>query len=325
MPLARLGRGGRRARRPDVVLDLSDEPVLGPAERFALASRALALGVPYEGADFRFDPPVARAGRRPDARGDRHRQARREDRGHRARRPAPRRDAADRRGRDGAGRPARARARSRRADDRGPARALARRPPRGVGPSRDGGRRGGRDGRLPALRRRPGGAVAVVERARRRRPSRAGLGPDLLVLDGSGAALPPVAAGRRLLVVGAQPIEVAAGYLNAYRARISRPRGRDDGRGRRPARRAPRCAAGPRPPGNPRDPRRAAPATARAGRRASASRSSAPRPRAQHGRLAAHLEDAHGARVTHVSGASPTGRRCATSSSRVDAESSSSS
>jgi cyclic 2,3-diphosphoglycerate synthetase len=43
--------------RPDVVIDLSDEPVLGPRERLALASRALAAGVPYVGADFRFDPP----------------------------------------------------------------------------------------------------------------------------------------------------------------------------------------------------------------------------------------------------------------------------
>src|SRR5205807_8496622 len=41
-----------------VVVDLSDEPVLGPAERFRLASRALALGLPYVGADFRFDPPA---------------------------------------------------------------------------------------------------------------------------------------------------------------------------------------------------------------------------------------------------------------------------
>src|SRR5437762_4200777 len=40
-----------------VVVDLSDEPVLGPRERFLLASRALAAGVRYEGADFRFDPP----------------------------------------------------------------------------------------------------------------------------------------------------------------------------------------------------------------------------------------------------------------------------
>src|SRR5436190_7691769 len=43
---------------PEVVVDLSDEPVLGPAERFRLASRALALGVPYAGADFRLDPPA---------------------------------------------------------------------------------------------------------------------------------------------------------------------------------------------------------------------------------------------------------------------------
>jgi len=41
----------------DVVVDLSDEPVLGPAERMRWASRALAAGLPYVGADFRFDPP----------------------------------------------------------------------------------------------------------------------------------------------------------------------------------------------------------------------------------------------------------------------------
>ena len=41
----------------DVVVDLSDEPVLGPRERMLWASRALALGLPYEGADFRFEPP----------------------------------------------------------------------------------------------------------------------------------------------------------------------------------------------------------------------------------------------------------------------------
>jgi len=41
----------------EVVVDLSDEPVLGPTERMAWASRALAAGLPYIGADFRFDPP----------------------------------------------------------------------------------------------------------------------------------------------------------------------------------------------------------------------------------------------------------------------------
>src|SRR5439155_26572079 len=42
---------------PEIVVDLSDEPVLGPRERFRLASRVLALGLPYVGPDFRFDPP----------------------------------------------------------------------------------------------------------------------------------------------------------------------------------------------------------------------------------------------------------------------------
>ncbi len=41
----------------EIVVDLSDEPVLSPRERMLWASRALALGLPYVGADFRFDPP----------------------------------------------------------------------------------------------------------------------------------------------------------------------------------------------------------------------------------------------------------------------------
>jgi cyclic 2,3-diphosphoglycerate synthetase len=41
----------------EVVVDLSDEPVLGPLERQRWASRALAAGLAYEGADFRFEPP----------------------------------------------------------------------------------------------------------------------------------------------------------------------------------------------------------------------------------------------------------------------------
>ena len=41
----------------EVVVDLSDEPVLGPRERMLIASRVLAAGLRYEGADFRFEPP----------------------------------------------------------------------------------------------------------------------------------------------------------------------------------------------------------------------------------------------------------------------------
>lgn len=42
----------------DGVLDLSDEPVLGYRERMELAAISLARGVPYLGADFRLDPPI---------------------------------------------------------------------------------------------------------------------------------------------------------------------------------------------------------------------------------------------------------------------------
>ena len=42
----------------EIAVDLSDEPVLDPRTRLHLASRFLADGIPYVGADFRFDPPT---------------------------------------------------------------------------------------------------------------------------------------------------------------------------------------------------------------------------------------------------------------------------
>jgi len=42
----------------EIAVDLSDEPVLDPRRRLALASEILAGGIPYIGADFRFDPPT---------------------------------------------------------------------------------------------------------------------------------------------------------------------------------------------------------------------------------------------------------------------------
>ncbi|HEX2063171.1 MAG TPA: hypothetical protein VHE80_01985 [Acidimicrobiales bacterium] len=48
---------GLSDHRPDLVHDLSDEPVLDDRTRLRLVSRALAAGVAYQGADFRFDPP----------------------------------------------------------------------------------------------------------------------------------------------------------------------------------------------------------------------------------------------------------------------------
>jgi cyclic 2,3-diphosphoglycerate synthetase len=47
--------------RPDGVLDLSDDPVLAPDDRMLLVAIALARGVSYIGGDVRFDPPVREA------------------------------------------------------------------------------------------------------------------------------------------------------------------------------------------------------------------------------------------------------------------------
>jgi cyclic 2,3-diphosphoglycerate synthetase len=44
--------------RPGGVLDLSDEPVLGYERRMELVAVALAARVPYLGPDFRIDPPI---------------------------------------------------------------------------------------------------------------------------------------------------------------------------------------------------------------------------------------------------------------------------
>ncbi len=55
-PLAAFTTALRR-HRPQVVVDLSDEPVLGYRQRFHYASYALAAGAEYQGADFTFLPP----------------------------------------------------------------------------------------------------------------------------------------------------------------------------------------------------------------------------------------------------------------------------
>jgi cyclic 2,3-diphosphoglycerate synthetase len=44
--------------RPDAVLDLSDEPILGEGERAVVAAVTLARGVRYLGPDFALDPPI---------------------------------------------------------------------------------------------------------------------------------------------------------------------------------------------------------------------------------------------------------------------------
>jgi cyclic 2,3-diphosphoglycerate synthase len=207
--------------RPEVVLDLSDEPVLGPPERLALASRALALGVPYEGPDFRFDPPPQASVDVPTLAviGTGKRVGKTAVTGHVARRlAAARRTVVVAMGRGG--------------------------PPEPevvvVRPTVESLLELSRQGRHAASDhletavvagvttvgcRRCGGGLAgavAVSNVLEGVSLATSLGAELVVLDGSGAALPPVAAGRRVLVASAaQPVHVAAGFLNTYRARIA--------------------------------------------------------------------------------------------------------
>jgi cyclic 2,3-diphosphoglycerate synthetase len=202
----------------DLVFDLSDEPVLGPRERLLWASRALALGLPYVGADFRFDPPPLHPVATPSLAviGLGKRVGKTAVAGHVAQLLArDRRVVVVAMGRGGPAEPelveapptlddllALSRSGRHAASDHLEAAALA-----GV----------------PAIGcRRAGGGLAgatfdsnVLEGAR----LAAQLDPELLVFDGSGAALPPVDADARILVTNGGH-DARAG-LNAYRVLVS--------------------------------------------------------------------------------------------------------
>ena len=283
--------------RPELVVDLSDEPVLDPPARFRLASRVLAHGLAYAGADFRFEAPVLAPFGLPALAigGTGKRVGKTAVTGH-----AARLFARDRRvvvvamGRGG--------------------------PPEpeviSVPPTIDGLVELSRAGRHAASDhletaalagvetigcRRCGGGLAggvwmsnVLEGAR----LAAELEPDLVIFDGSGAALPPVDAGRRVVVVGAhQDPEIAAGYLNGYRLLtadlvVLTMAEADSGWQRT------RQAVAGVAPDVPVVPvvLRPAPVESVAGRRV-AYFGTTVRPE-----IAAHLRDAHGAEVTRVSG-----------------------
>jgi cyclic 2,3-diphosphoglycerate synthase len=206
---------------PDVIVDLSDEPVLGPRERMALASRALALGVPYVGSDFRFDPPVFAPFGLPSISviGTGKRVGKTAVTCALARTLARDRSlAVVAMGRGGPAEPelvgappsvgdllALARSGRHAASDHLEVAAVAGVPT--IGCRRAGG---GLAGTVSVSNVQDGAALA------------ASLGPELVVFDGSGAALPPIAAGARVLVVGVhQDPLVATGYLNAYRHRLA--------------------------------------------------------------------------------------------------------
>jgi cyclic 2,3-diphosphoglycerate synthase len=201
----------------DVVVDLSDEPVLGPRQRFLWASRALALGLPYVGADFRFDPPTYHPFTLPSIAviGTGKRVGKTAVTGHVARLYARDRDVVVvSMGRGGPPEPevaetpptvddlvALARAGRHAASDYLETAALAGVPTIGC--------------------RRAGGGLAgatvssnVLEGAQ----LAAARNPDLVIFDGSGAAIPPIAVDARVLVT--QGGAVADG-LNPYRVLVS--------------------------------------------------------------------------------------------------------
>ncbi len=205
----------------DVVVDLSDEPVLGPRERFRVASRVLAAGLPYVGADFRFDPPSFEPFELPSLGivGTGKRVGKTAVAGAAARQLARTRDVVVvAMGRGGPAEPVLvevaptvesllelSRAGQHAASDYLEDAALARVVT--VGCRRCGGGLAGATTASNVLE----GARLAAERA-----------PDLVIFEGSGSALPPVATSKRILVAGAgQPPEVVAGYLNAYRILIS--------------------------------------------------------------------------------------------------------
>jgi cyclic 2,3-diphosphoglycerate synthetase len=202
----------------DLVVDLSDEPVLGPRERMLWASRALALGLPYVGADFRFDPPPLHPVEPPSLAviGLGKRIGKTAVAGHVARLLSrDRRLVVVAMGRGGPAEPelletpptlddllALSRSGRHAASDHLEAAALAGVP--AVGCRRAGGGLAGAPFESNVLE---GAALAAQ------------LDPELLVFDGSGAAIPPVEADARILVTNGSHDSRAG--LNAYRVLVS--------------------------------------------------------------------------------------------------------
>jgi cyclic 2,3-diphosphoglycerate synthase len=206
---------------PEVAVDLSDEPVLGPRERFRLASTFLARGIAYEGADFSLRPPAFEPFELPSLAviGTGKRMGKTAVIGYAARLLAEEHDlVVVSMGRGGPAEPQVAdvsptaedllelsRSGAHAASDYLETAALARVPTIGC--------------------RRAGGGLAGatwstnVSEGMRKALARE---PELVLFDGSGAAIPPVDADARVLVAGAhQPPDLVTGYLNAYRILIS--------------------------------------------------------------------------------------------------------
>jgi cyclic 2,3-diphosphoglycerate synthase len=206
---------------PEIVVDLSDEPIADPPRRFRLASRVLARGVPYVGADFRFDPVRFEPFSRPALAviGTGKRVGKTAVAGHIARLLS--RElfvVVVAMGRGGPQEPV--------VVDREP----------DIDELLELSRTGGHaasdyleDAAFASVvtvgSRRAGGGLAgapFYSNVTAAAELAASLSPDLVVFEGSGAAIPPVEVGKRVLVVGAtQDPATVIGYLGAYRVLLS--------------------------------------------------------------------------------------------------------
>jgi cyclic 2,3-diphosphoglycerate synthase len=207
--------------RPELVVDLSDEPVLGPVERFRLASEVLAAGIPYAGADFRLDPPSFQPfpGRSLAVIGTGKRVGKTAVTGYVARLAAAHASVVVvAMGRGGPAEPETITV-----------------PPtvEALVELSRGGRHAASDHLETAAlvgvetigcRRCGGGLAGAVYTSNVEEGARiaAALDRELAIFDGSGAALPPIATDTRIAVVGGhQDPRVVGGYLNAYRLQIA--------------------------------------------------------------------------------------------------------
>jgi cyclic 2,3-diphosphoglycerate synthetase len=206
---------------PELVYDLSDEPVLGPLERFRVAGRVLAAGLPYEGADFRFDPPELEPFDLPSLSiiGTGKRIGKTAIGGYVARLLSDTREVVVvAMGRGGPAEP-------QLADVTPTVESLLELSRSGAHAASDYLEDAALGGVVTVGCRRCGGGFAgqpVVTNVSDGARLAAEQEPELVVFEGSGAAIPPVATRRRILVAGAhQPPELVTGYLNAYRILVS--------------------------------------------------------------------------------------------------------
>src|SRR5205809_6532255 len=201
-----------------VVVDLSDEPVLGPRERFLLASRALAAGLRYEGADFRFEPPRYAPFPLPSVAviGTGKRVGKTAVTGHVARLLAQDRDViVVSMGRGGPATPEVAAVQPTLASLLDLSRA-------GHHAASDYLETAALTGVVTIGCRRAGGGLAgavMTSNVAEGAALAAERDPDVVVFDGSGAAIPPVQTDARILVSGTGHDPLA--YLNPYRVLIS--------------------------------------------------------------------------------------------------------